>query len=92
MQDEKQMMLAELRKLYYELGEVPNRYDWVIHTDLEWWKYFKYWGNFVTESGIIGSGGNIKYKRGPSKITEEKLCETLRVVEERLGRPATPKD
>ena len=91
MQDEKQLMFIELRRLYSEIGE-PTRYDWVIHTDLAWWKYFTYWGNFVEESGILSEDGRSRYKRGPSKVTVEKLCETLRVVEERLGRPATPED
>lgn len=86
--EEKLQLLTEMQELYRELGRIPDRFDWYIYTQKRWSDFFTSWHDFLVQAGIIEKGRTIPYRYKNS----EKLCQTLRAMEAKLGRPVTPED
>ena len=80
----KAVLLSKVQELYKELNRIPDRYDWIIYTDLKWKEGYSTWGSFLIEAGIIEKPSNGRVYL--PKPDGEKLCEVLRTIEKRLGR------
>jgi hypothetical protein len=87
-EEEKLQLLTEMQELYKELGRIPDRFDWYIYTQKRWSDFFTSWHDFLVQAGVIEKGRTISYRYKES----EKLCQALRAMEAKLGRPVTPED
>ena len=90
---ERATMLETLNRLKEELDRCPERWDWFICTEMQWWKYFENWSEFVLESGILEKLPKYQNKVRHAPVGGvSKMCVVLQTLEKRLGRPATLSD
>lgn len=87
-EEEKLQLLTEMQELYKKLKRIPDRFDWYIYTQKRWSDFFTSWHDFLVQAGVIEKGRTISYRYKES----EKLCQALRAMEAKLGRPVTPED
>lgn len=85
-QESKLRLIGEVQSLSQNLGDIPDRYDWIIYTEERWQDYFQSWSAFLKAAGLI------KNNLRKSYYDKEKLCEVLRTIEKRAGRRVTPND